>query len=80
MTYLLFCYGITTALSSSMNATTTTNQGATDMTPETTNRYQVIDMRTGVIMGTYASRARALRKADQLDLAYGAVRYRVQAC
>ena len=42
-----------------------------------TNTYQVIDIQTKKVMGTYASRAAASRRADKLDLAYGAIRYTV---
>lgn len=39
--------------------------------------YQVIDTRTGNVMGNYSSKVRATRKADKLDLQYGAIRYAV---
>ena len=42
------------------------------------NTYKVIDNQTGKVMGTYSSRKAASRKADKLDLAYGAIRYSVQ--
>ena len=45
---------------------------------ETKVKYHVIDTQTGDIMGTYASRVIASRKADKLDLAYGAIRYAVR--
>ena len=38
-------------------------------------RYQVIDTPTQQVMATYSSWAAAARKADYLDLEYGAVRY-----
>lgn len=41
-------------------------------------RYLVIDGQTGEIRGSYASRRRAFRRADKLDLEYGAYRYYVQ--
>lgn len=41
-------------------------------------KYQVIDSRTGLVMGTYSTRVRASRKADKLDLQYGAIRYSVR--
>lgn len=41
--------------------------------------YQVIDRQTGVVMGIYSSRKAATRKADKLDLEYGAIRYTVKA-
>lgn len=41
--------------------------------------YQVIDSRTGVLMGTYASLKMASRRADKLDQAFGAVRYTVRS-
>jgi len=40
--------------------------------------YQVIDSHTKAIMGTYKSRAVASRRADKLDLIYGAIRYCVK--
>jgi len=40
--------------------------------------YQVIDNRTKAIMGVYKTLRRANRKADQLDLIYGAIRYQVK--
>jgi len=40
--------------------------------------YQVIDIRTKQVVGTYASRKAASRRADTLDRAYGAVRYVVK--
>jgi hypothetical protein len=43
-----------------------------------TNTYQVIDLHTKKVMGTYATRAAASRRADKLDLAYGAIRYVVK--
>lgn len=39
--------------------------------------YQVIDIRTKDIMGSYSTRKAASRKADKLDLQYGAIRYAV---
>jgi hypothetical protein len=44
-----------------------------------TMKYQVIDRQTGNVMGTYSSRTSASRKADKLDLEYGAIRYAVKA-
>lgn len=42
--------------------------------------YVVIDMRTGKQMGKeYATRSRASARADKLDNAYGAYRYRVES-
>ena len=43
-----------------------------------TNTYQVIDIQTKKVMGTHTSRAAASRRADKLDLAYGAIRYTVK--
>ena len=40
--------------------------------------YSVIDIRTGEIVGSYKSRKVASRKADKLDMEYGAVRYVVR--
>jgi hypothetical protein len=41
-------------------------------------RYQVIDNQTKQVMGSYLNRVRASRKADKLDLAYGAIRYSIR--
>ena len=42
-------------------------------------KYEVIDIKTKeVVGGPYSSRQRAMRAADKKDLAYGAIRYRVQ--
>lgn len=38
-------------------------------------KYQVVDSRTQIVMGTYATLKAASRRADKLDAAYGAVRY-----
>ena len=46
------------------------------MSAQTT--YSVIDRQTGQVVKTYTNRATAYRRADKLDLAYGAVRYVVQ--
>lgn len=43
-----------------------------------TVKYQVIDTRTGSVVGTYASKQRARNRRDALDSQYGAVRYSVQ--
>lgn len=40
--------------------------------------HQVVDSRTGQVMGSYISLTRAHRAADRLDNAYGAVRYIVK--
>lgn len=40
--------------------------------------HEVVDARTGQVMGSYASHRRALAAADRLDAAYGAVRYTVR--
>lgn len=40
--------------------------------------YQVIDKQTGKVIGSYQDRKRARRKADKLDLEYGAIRYYVR--
>ena len=40
--------------------------------------YKIIDMKTKLQVGTnYKDRKRAMRRADKLDLMYGAIRYRV---
>lgn len=41
-------------------------------------KYQVIDRHTKKIMGTYQDVKRARRRADKLDLEYGAYRYGVE--
>ena len=41
--------------------------------------YQVIDTHTKNVVGTYSSRVRATRKANRLDLEYGAIRHAVKA-
>ena len=41
-------------------------------------KYQVIDSRTGQVVGTYANKQRARNRRDALDLQYGAVRYSVR--
>ncbi len=38
-------------------------------------KYQVIDARTGNIMGVYINRTMARRKVDRLDNEYGGYRY-----
>lgn len=40
--------------------------------------YQVIDIQTQFVVGTYKSRNRAYSLADRKDLEYGAVRYIVK--
>ena len=40
--------------------------------------YQVIDRKTGMVMGTYGTSKGAHRKADSLDNDYGAHRYGVE--
>lgn len=42
------------------------------------NVYQVIDRKTNTVVGTYDNRKAASRRADKLDLAYGAIRYTVR--
>jgi hypothetical protein len=42
-------------------------------------RYRVLDIRTREVLGTYKTRASARRKADSLDLEYGAIRCSVEA-
>ena len=41
-------------------------------------KYQVVDRKTGKVCGTYTSAQRARNRRDQLDLAYGAIRYCVK--
>jgi hypothetical protein len=43
-----------------------------------TTKWQVICSLTGYIVSTHKSAVSAHRKADKLDLAYGAVRYSVR--
>lgn len=40
--------------------------------------HEVVDARTGLVVGKYVSSARALAAADRRDRAYGAVRYMVR--
>lgn len=40
--------------------------------------YEIIDRQTGNRVGTHKSRVSASRRADKLDLAYGAIRYFVR--
>ena len=40
--------------------------------------YQVIDNKTSEVVGTYKTRKLARRRADKLDLEYGAIRYSVR--
>lgn len=40
--------------------------------------YQVIDIQTKAIIGTYKTRQSASNRANKLDLQYGAVRYIVK--
>lgn len=40
--------------------------------------YQVIDSKTGFIVATYPTRKQASRRADKLDMAYGAIRYSIR--
>ena len=43
-----------------------------------TIKYQVLDSRTGGIKGEYDTMTRAHKRADKLDMAYGAIRYIVK--
>ena len=40
-----------------------------------TEAFQVIEIRTGRIIGTYGTKIRAIRKADRLDVEYGAINF-----
>jgi hypothetical protein len=40
--------------------------------------YNVVDIKTGMSVGAYSTRARALRHADKLDNQYGAHRFAVR--
>lgn len=42
------------------------------------NTYQVVDLQTKQVIGTYGNRKAASRRADKLDLQYGAIRYSVR--
>lgn len=42
-------------------------------------RYELIDSRTGRLLGTYKHRAVANNRRDKLDNEYGAYRYKVRA-
>jgi len=42
-------------------------------------RWDIVDNRTGAVVGSAKSRNRAHRSADKRDLAYGAIRYSVRA-
>jgi hypothetical protein len=41
-------------------------------------RWEVVDTRTGKVIGAYASAKRARRKVDELDNEYGGYRYTVR--
>jgi len=41
-------------------------------------KYEVIDRRTGAVVGTYTNKTRARNVRDRKDLEYGAVRYMVR--
>lgn len=41
--------------------------------------FQVIDRQSGKVMGTYKTRSMAIRRADKLDIQYGAIRYYVKS-
>ena len=43
-----------------------------------TVKYQVVDTQTGKVCGTYQNAQRARSRRDELDLRYGAIRYRVK--
>ena len=40
--------------------------------------YHIIDTKTGLTVATASTRRAARRKADRLDLEYGAIRYAVR--
>ena len=44
-----------------------------------TTVFQVIEIRTGRIVGTYGTKVRATRKADRLDLVYGSIGFQLSA-
>lgn len=46
--------------------------------PVNSDRYQVVDDRTGDVMSVYQTRAKAMRKRDKLDDAHGSSRYSVK--
>ena len=41
-------------------------------------KYEVIDRRTGKVVGSYTNKTRARSRRDALDMQYGAVRYMVR--
>ena len=41
-------------------------------------KFQVVDVRTKEIKGVYSTRRRASKRADSLDLEYGAIGYYVK--
>lgn len=45
----------------------------------TETKYQVIEIGTGRVMGTYKSLRRARNVSDKLDLEYGCIHYGVKA-
>lgn len=45
---------------------------------ECSMKYEVIDRRTGKVVGSYTNKTRARSRRDALDMQYGAVRYMVR--
>lgn len=44
----------------------------------TASKYEIIDLHTKAVVGTYTNRKRARTRADNLDNDYGAYRYIVR--
>ena len=44
----------------------------------TTEKFEIVDIKTKLIVGTYSNRRRAVNAANRKDLEYGAVRYIVR--
>lgn len=40
-------------------------------------RFEIVNKQTGEVVGKYLNRSRARRRADKLDLEYGAINYHV---
>jgi len=88
LTFSLWDVGMALALVLGMMATThRANTGSTDERLQTmtdrkcaeTVQYIVVEMHTGLTVGTYTSKKRARNRRDKLDTQYGAVRYTVKA-
>ena len=49
-----------------------------DNRPFVPDHYEVIDSHTDQVVGSYKTSKRAYHRADNLDLAYGGIRYMVR--